>query len=154
MSPSDATPVDDLPFVDERRTLVAAPAAAVWRELARQFADPGRSVGQAYVHLVGNEPRRASGRMFDQGASVPGFQVGGVEPEHWVRLVGRHRFSRYALVFRLDARPDGTLLRAETYAEFPGLQGTVYRGLVISPGGHGVIVDRMLRAIRRRAEAA
>jgi len=151
---SDAAPVDDLPFVDERRTLVAAPAAAVWRELARQFADPGRSVGRAYVHLVGTEPRRASGRMFDQGASVPGFQVGGVEPEHWVRLVGRHRFSRYALIFRLDARPDGTLLRAETYAEFPGLHGTVYRGLVLSSGGHGVIVDRMLRAIRRRAEAA
>lgn len=92
--------------------------------------------------------------MFDEGASVPGFRVDEVEPEQWVRLVGRHRFSRYALVFTLDARPDGTLLRAETYAEFPGLHGSAYRALVISSGGHGVMVDRMLRAIRRRAEAA
>ena len=152
--PSDAAPVDDLPFVDDRRTLVATPAAAVWRALARQFIDLGRSSTQAYAHLVGTEPRRASGRMFDEGASVPGFRVDEVEPEQWVRLVGRHRFSRYALVFTLDARPDGTLLRAETYAEFPGLHGSTYRALVIRSGGHGVMVDRMLRAIRRRAEAA
>lgn len=151
---SDAMPVDDLPLVDERRTLVAAPAAAVWCALARQFADRGRSPAQAYAHLVGTVPRRAEGRMFDEGASVPGFRVDEVEPEQWVRLVGRHRFSRYALVFTLDARPDGTLLRAETYAEFPGLHGSAYRALVISSGGHGVMVDRMLRAIRRRAEAA
>lgn len=150
---SDPAPVDDLPFVDERRVLVAAPAAAVWHELARQFADPGRSAAQAYAHLVGTEPRRASGRMFDPGASVPGFQVDEVEREQWVRLVGRHRFSRYVLLLRLEAPPDGTLLRAETYAEFPGLHGAVYRALVISSGGHGVIVDRMLRAIRRRVEA-
>ncbi|HEU0285442.1 MAG TPA: hypothetical protein VFR22_00270 [Nocardioidaceae bacterium] len=146
--------MDDLPFVDERRTLVAAPAAAVWRALARQFADLGRTPAQAYAHLVGTVPRQAEGRMFDQGASVPGFRVAVVEPEQWVRLVGRHRFSRYALVLALDPRPDGTLLRAETYAEFPGLHGSAYRALVISSGGHGVMVDRMLRAIRRRAEAA
>ena len=80
--------------------------------------------------------------MLDAGASVPGFRVAEVEPEQWVRLVGRHRFSRYALVLTLDARPDGTLLRAGTYAEFPGLHGGVYRAMVISSGGHGVIVDR------------
>ena len=151
MSSPDPQPISDLPFVDERRVLVTAPAAAVWRALAQQFAGPGRSATQAYAHLVAAEPRRASGRMFDHGASVPGFRVDEVEPEQCVRLVGRHRFSRYALVLTLDARPDGTLLRAGTYAVFPGLHGTVYRGLVIGSGGHGVIVDRMLRAVRRRA---
>ncbi len=146
--------MDDLPFVDERRVLVAASAAAVWAALVRQFDGPGRASTQAYAQLVGAEPRRASGRMLDEGASVPGFRVAEVEPEQWVRLVGRHRFSQYSLVLTLDARPDGTLLRAGTYAEFPGLHGRVYRALVISSGGHGVIVDRMLRAIRSRAEAA
>ncbi len=150
---SETSPVDDLPIVDERRVLVSASAAAVWRALGQQLARFSRSAPSAYAHLVSAVPRRASGRMFDADATVPGFEVADVEPERRVRLTGRHRFSQYALVLTLDARPDGTLLRAGTYAEFPGLHGAVYRALVIGSGGHGVFVDRMLRTVRRRAEA-
>ncbi len=68
-------------------------------------------------------------------------------------LEGQHRFSRYGLVFRLEETKDErTLLRAETRAEFPGLKGRVYRALVIGTRGHVMVVNRMLRAVRRRAE--
>jgi len=73
-------------------------------------------------------------------------------PERRVSLVGRHRFSRYALVFTLAEQPTGTTLAALTYAEFPGLRGTVYRGLVIGSGAHRVLVRRLLRDVRRGAE--
>ena len=68
-------------------------------------------------------------------------------------LQGEHRFSRYGLIFRLEPTKDeNTLLRAETRAEFPGLQGQVYKTLVIRTRGHVLVVNRILRAVRRRAE--
>jgi hypothetical protein len=142
----------DLPFVDSHAVIVSAPASAVWRSLAGWFAGQ-RRIARAYARLVGADPRRASGRLFDEGASVPGFEVTEAEPEQWVRLTGRHLFSRYALVFTVTPSPDGTLLSAQTYAEFPGPHGWVYRRAVIGSGGHRAMVGRMLRAIRDRAEA-
>jgi hypothetical protein len=65
-------------------------------------------------------------------------------------MAGRHRFSRYALVFRLTESANGqTTVAARSYAEFPGPHGRVYRALVIGPGAHVVATNQILRAIRR-----
>lgn len=151
MAPSySPDPDDDLPFVDEHRVLVSAPSFAVWRSLTAQI--PRFAGTEAFAHLLGATPRRASGRPLGEGATVPGFAVAEAVPGRRVRLAGRHRFSRYALTLTLDERPDGTMLSARTDAAFPGATGWVYRRLVISSGAHRVLVTRLLRAVRRRAE--
>ncbi|MDF2980061.1 MAG: hypothetical protein K0S40_4789 [Actinomycetospora sp.] len=115
---------DALPFVDRHEVLVAAPPRVVWDAL------PG------------------------VGATVPGFRVAEAAPERHLLLTGRHAFSRYALGFTLEPAVGGTLLGATTHAEFPGALGLLYRVAVIGSGTHGLIVPRMLRAVRRRAERA
>ena len=70
-------------------------------------------------------------------------------------LAGAHRFSRYALSFRIDSLGSRrSRLRAETRAEFPGLKGGAYRALVIGSRGHVLITRRLLGAVKRRAERA
>lgn len=70
-----------------------------------------------------------------------------------LELAGSHRFSRYALIFRLhELAPGQVQVRAETRAEFPGPPGAVYRALVIGTRGHVLAVRRLLAAIKRRAE--
>jgi hypothetical protein len=67
-------------------------------------------------------------------------------------MAGRHRFSRYRLVFELvDAADNETQLSARTYAEFPGLQGRVYRALVIGTRVHVLATNQILRSVRRAA---
>lgn len=141
-----------LPFIDEHRVLVSAPAPAVWRSLTTQLASPRPDGAAALAQLVAAEPRRASGHPLDQGATIPGFAVAEAEPGRLVRLTGHHRFSRYALTFTLVTQPDGTLLSARTDAEFPGPHGWVYRQLVITSGAHRILTVRMLRTVGRRAE--
>lgn len=147
-------PDGDLPFVDEHQVLVSAPAPAVWRALTTQINRSGLAGASAasYGRLVDAEPRRASGNLPDEGATLPGFRVAEAAPGRLLRLAGRHRFSRHALVLTLVTQPDGTLLSARTYAEFPGLHGRVYRLLVIGSGGHRVLLGRLLHAVRREAE--
>jgi hypothetical protein len=43
------------------------------------------------------------------------------------------------------------MLRARSYAEFPGPAGRVYRALVIGSGGHRIMVRRLLRDVADRA---
>ena len=84
---------------------------------------------------------------------MPGFAVSAAGDDEIV-LEGRHHFSTYALVFRLDPdSPGTTCLRAETRASFPGLTGGVYRALVIGTRGHVLGTRRLLESVRRRAEA-
>jgi len=142
--------MDDLPFVDEHRVVIAAPGAAVWRALAVRLRRFGGS--ETFARMLGAEPGRATGTPLDEGATIVGFAVAAVVPERRVSLVGRHRFSRYALILDLSAASDGTTLAALTRAEFPGLRGTVYRALVIGSGAHRVLVRRLLRDVRRQAE--
>ena len=86
---------------------------------------------------------------------MPGFHVVAAEAPSLLALVGRHRFSTYALTFRVDALDDGrSRLRAETRASFPGLGGRLYRLAVIGSRGHVVAVRRMLAAVRARSLAA
>ncbi|MFC0436792.1 hypothetical protein [Kutzneria buriramensis] len=141
----------ELPFIDEHREPVAAPAAAVWAALVEGIT---RSLGTSALSAVlGTEPRRASGGPFETGSTLPGFAAAEVVPEQLIRLVGRHRFSHYELIFTLTEEPGGTVLAARSLADFPGLLGSVYRALVISSGAHRQVVGRMLKTIRRHAEA-
>ena len=60
--------------------------------------------------------------------------------------------SRYALTFELDATGTACCtLRAQSWAEFPGLSGRAYRALVIGTRGHRLVVGLMLRRVARRA---
>ena len=75
--------------------------------------------------------------------------MAGAVPGALLALEGQHRYSTYALVFRLERIDGRTRLRAESRATFAG--GT-YRRLVVGTGGHAVAVRRLLAAVTRRAE--
>ncbi|MFF4061130.1 hypothetical protein ACFYZ8_39325 [Streptomyces sp. NPDC001668] len=147
--------IGSLPHVDEHTEIVAADAHTVWQAvgevLDRSFSE-GRLAG--YARLVGCPDRTAAGpRPLAKGSACPGFHVLSAAPGRELVLVGRHHFSTYALVFRLDGAGSGRIrLRAETRARFPGPAGTLYRLLVIGSGGHALSVRRLLAAVRRRAE--
>ncbi|MGC0342235.1 hypothetical protein [Streptomyces sp. SLBN-8D4] len=147
--------ISSLPHVDEHTQIVAADAPAVWQSvgevLDRSFSG-GRSAG--YARLVGCPDRTAAGpRPLAEGSAFPGFHVLSADPDRELVLVGRHHFSTYALVFRLEEAGGGrTRLRAETRARFPGPGGALYRLLVISSGAHALLTGRLLAGIRRRAE--
>ena len=132
-----------LPYVDEHTVEVQAARNRVWRALDHYVHG---SVGISDRHplglVLGTRPRSG----FAVAATVPGQQVS---------LEGRHRFSVYRLVFDVadGAGPGTTTLRATTRAAFPGPHGRAYRLLVISSRAHVLATTRMLREIRRRAEA-
>ena len=142
-----------LPRIDEHSIDIEAGAEAVWGALLRvvegSFGSPrtGRIAG-----LLGCADVTASGpRPLDAGSTLPGFHVEAAEPGRELALAGSHRFSEYALIFRLDGANSGrTRLRAETRAVFPGVSGAVYRALVIGTRGHVVVTRRLLSAVARR----
>jgi hypothetical protein len=105
-----------------------------------------RLLGCADVDSTGPRPLAT-------GSTVPGFHVGPADRPRELALVGSHRFSSYALIFRLDRLDaDHTLLRAETRADFPHLKGSIYRALVIRTRGHVLVTRRLLKAAKQRAE--
>ena len=145
-----------LPPVDTHEIEIAAPPATVWDALA---ATMRRSLSRPPAHLVarltGVHERGFDGPAFPQaGARVPGFRVTASIPGERLRLEGRHRFSRYALEFELRPLAGGTRLSAATHAAFPGLAGALYRTPVLGTRGHVLVVRRILRSVRRRAERA
>jgi len=85
---------------------------------------------------------------------MPGFHVAHAASPSELFLAGSHRFSRYALLFRIDVINTGSSrLRAETRAAFPGLSGAVYRALVIGTRAHVVALRRLLAGVKRTAES-
>ncbi|MGW0625457.1 hypothetical protein [Streptomyces sp. NPDC002758] len=144
--------ITGLPYVDEHTLLVAAGTDTVWRAtvevLERTSTRPG---AVRYARLVGCADRTASGlRPLAVGSTVPGFRVLAAEPGRELVLVGRHRFSSYALIVRLEQEgPGRSRLRAETRAVFPGASGGLYRRLVIGTGGHAAGMRRLLAAVAR-----
>ena len=89
--------------------------------------------------LLGTQPRAG----FEVEREIQGEQL---------VMAGRHRFSRYRLVFELvDTADNETQLSARTYAEFPGLRGRAYRALVISTRVHVLATNQILRSVRRAA---
>ena len=143
----------DLPFVDEQALVIDAPRERVWGALLRVAPSgfEGR-VPAAIARLLGCEPASEGGpRPIDRGSKFPGFEVTRAEEGRRLELAGRHRFSRYELVFTLGDQAGGTRLAAETWAAFPGARGRAYRAAVIGSRGHVVVVRRMLSAVARRS---
>lgn len=130
-----------LPFVDEHARDVAAPPERTWTALQEYVGRLTTSSHSILFRVLGTVPRS-------------GFEVVGTDPGHEVVLAGRHRFSTYRLVFRVDPAGAGTRLRAQTYAVFPGLHGRAYRtGLMVSTG-HRRATRHMLAIVAHRAERA
>ncbi|HYH54710.1 MAG TPA: hypothetical protein VD761_11325 [Solirubrobacterales bacterium] len=145
---------DALPFVDEHGVEVAAAPEVVWGSLCRvaegSFASP---VAAGFARALGCESTEPSGpRPLVEGSAFPGFAVARAEPGSELALVGRHRYSEYALVFHLAGDGAATRLRAETRARFPGGSGRLYRAAVIGTRGHVFVTMRLLTAVKRHAE--
>lgn len=147
--------ISELPYLDEHATTIAADVDDVWpvlvETLDRAFSRAGMP---SYTRIVGCADCTASGpRPLAEGSTIPGFRVVAAVPAAELVLAGRHRFSSYALIFRLEQVTAGrSRLRAESRAAFPGLAGGVYRLLVIGTGGHVVLVPHLLSVIKRRSE--
>lgn len=145
-----------LPHLDEHETSICASVEQVWpallESLDRAFCRPGAA---SYARLVGAaDVAEAGPRPLAEGSTVPGFHVTVAAPPGELVLEGSHRFSTYALVFRLEqVAPGRTRLRAESRASFPGPHGRLYRALVIGTRGHVLGVRGLLAGVRRRAEA-
>ncbi len=145
----------DLPHVDEHSASIAASPNTAWDALLRvvegSFASGASSRG---ARLLACEDIEASGpRPLAAGSVLPGFQVETAARPRELGLVGSHRFSDYALIFRLDAVNDGSAtLRAETRATFPGLKGRAYRAAVIGTRMHVLVTRRLLAATKQSAE--
>jgi len=145
----------ELPHIDEHSVAVDAGREATWEALLR-VVEGTVSAGAAprFARLVGCADTVASGpRPLAVGSTVPGFHVEAATAPAELALAGRHRFSTYALIFRLD-QLDGerTRVRAETRAEFPGAKGKLYRGLVIGTRMHVLATRRILSAAKHNAE--
>ncbi|ORB74048.1 DUF2867 domain-containing protein [Mycobacterium scrofulaceum] len=125
--------MERLPYIDEHAITVAAGRADTWAALLRVLCrDPG-------------DP-----------ATVPaGFVLDEARPPARFALKGRHPFAVYRWVFELEPLTGTrTLVRAATWAAFPGPHGRAYRALVIGTGGHRVAVRWTLNRIARAAERA
>jgi len=144
-----------LPYIDEHSTLVDAGAQATWNALLKVVE---RWVAGAHARqlarLLGCADTEAGGpRPLDVGSTGPGFRVDRMAERRELALAGSHRFSDYILVLRLDdLGPDGTRLRAESRAAFPGLRGQAYKTLVIRTRGHVLATRWLLGGVKRRAE--
>ena len=149
-------PLESLPFVDEHYIEIAASPDQVWEALVRGLGGTGRgSVATSASRLLGCAQTEAAGEPGEIGSTVPGFVVTRAVKPAVLALMGEHRFSEYALIFRILEKPSGlVLLSAQTRAEFPRLRGRVYRSLVIGTRGHVVATKSILRSVRKRAERA
>ena len=149
-------PIESLPFVDEHHIEIAAPPDAVWDALVVQLRGlaHGRS-RRRMARRLGCKQTETRGEVGAIGSTIPGFLVTRSIRPAVLALMGQHRFSRYALIFRIAEKPSGlVLLSAQTRAEFPGAKGRTYRGLVIGTRGHVLVTTSMLRSVRKRAERA
>jgi hypothetical protein len=147
--------MERLPYIDEHSTTVGATPERVWAALIATWRAHARSFPGALAAPWGLTPARVEGDWEATprpGDCVPGFSVVRSQAPCVLELRGRHRFSRYALVFELAAHGEsGCTLSARSWAEFPGLAGRAYRALVIGSGGHRLMVRRLLRGIAGRA---
>lgn len=152
---------DELPFIDVHSLAVNVVPERAWdavTQVMRGWAGgalPRRSarVGALLACLLGC----ADAEPPPPGTGLPeamvGFHVARAERSSLIELEGEHRFSRYALTFRVEPS-DGSrcVVHAETRATFPGRSGSIYRAAVIGTGAHVIVVRRMLTSIKRKAE--
>jgi hypothetical protein len=161
--------VEDLPYLDEHCVDVRASVEATWDAAAGAFRSMGRGPVPLLARLLGCDPSTASGSAsgpasgsapgsavasgLATGDAVPGFRVVASDRPHSLVLAGRHRFSGYAIVLRVEELPTGSRCRLESRGEFPGVHGRLYRLAVIGSRGHVLAVRGLLRGVRRVAEA-
>ncbi len=131
--------VSELPHIDDHELRIDAPADVVYPVLREYVDSIGAKEERVLALLLGTDP-------------PSGFGVVEEVPGRLVRLAGRHRFSRYQLLFELDDVPGGTILRARSYGEFPGLRGRVYRAAVIGSRGHVLATRHLLKQVQRRVD--
>jgi uncharacterized protein YndB with AHSA1/START domain len=136
-----AAATGDLPYIDEHRIEIEASPAQVWTALVQNLGGPSSRLTRAGARVLRAE----------EGAdgSPAGFKVVHAREPSELVLAGRHRFARYALIFRLEGDVERTSLCAQTRASFPGRSGRAYRALVIGTRTHVLAVGRLLREIRR-----
>jgi hypothetical protein len=149
-----STDVERLPHIDEHSASIAADPEATWEALLRVVEGSfGAAPTGRVARLLGcADVQRSGPRPLADGSALPGFHVETAQRPKILFLAGRHRFSDYALIFRLEQNGAGqTVLRAETRAEFPGIKGSVYRTLVIGTRGHVLVTRRLLGATKRMA---
>jgi hypothetical protein len=144
-----------LPFVDAWSVDIDAPARIVWEAVLA--STPGARPGlapRALALVLGASPADSNGLASHViGAERPGFAVCEVVVPVTYALSGQHRFSNYQLVLRIDQRgPGQSRLTAETFANFPGPAGRLYRMLLMDFELHALVMWSMVRRIRRRAE--
>lgn len=147
--------MDELPHIDEHSIDIDRPPARAWDALARVVDGSFGGTAAAYAaRALGCANSGAAGaRPLAAVSTVPGFHVVAADGAQLLHLEGSHRFSRYALIFRIDDLGGGrSRVRAETRAAFPGLKGEAYRTLVIRSRGHVVVTRRLLAAAKRLAE--
>ena len=149
-------PLEALPRVDEHGVLVLAPVETVWSALVAvigsSLARPRAARLARFLRCAHTETSGAIDRI---GSTVPGFIVARVIEPAALALEGEHRYARYGLIWSIEPTKDeNALLRAETRADFPGIRGRLYRALVIGTKMHVLAVNRLLRAVKRRAEQA
>jgi hypothetical protein len=129
-----------LPFVDEYSRHVPADQTGAWQELEQYVDRLTTSSHRLLFRILGTVPRS-------------GFEVAESDPPREVVLSGRHRFSTYRLVFRVEPEGKGSRLHALTYAEFPGLRGRAYRTVLMVSTGHRRATENMLRTVADRVES-
>lgn len=148
--------MERLPYIDEHSREVFATPAATWTALISVVrSDLGGRPPAAFIRAWRLEPasRRGEWTAPEVGDALPGFEVREVEAPARLVLYGRHRFSRYGLIFELDELDGGARcrVRAQTRATFPGLLGSGYRSMVIGTRMHRVVVRRLLGHVAERA---
>ncbi len=145
--------MNGLPFIDTHSVRLEVLPSQAWPALLSMLGGMGRCHPAALTRLLALHPAGIAGdwrEVVAEGDSIPGFRASEVTAHERLVLEGGHRFSRYALVFKLREDGDGSTLEAETWAEFPGLGGSLYRALVIGTRGHRLAVRRMLGTVARR----
>lgn len=146
-------PIESLPFVDEHFIDVAATPEEVWEALLETLGEMGEGRSASFSRALGCAQTETRGPIGRIGSTIPGFLVTRSVPPVVLALMGQHRYSRYALIFRIVEKPSGLiLLSAQTRAEFSGRKGRAYRGLVVGSRGHVLVTTSLLRSVRRRAE--
>jgi hypothetical protein len=146
--------ISQLPYLDEHATAIAADVDDVWPVRVETLDRANSRAGMAsYTRTVGCADCTASGpRPLAEDSTIP-FRVVAAVPASELVLEGHHRFSSYALTFRIEQVTAGrSRLRRRSRAAFPGLACGVYRLLVIGTGGHVAVVRHLLSVIKRRSE--
>lgn len=145
----------DLPRVDVQGFRTAASPEKVIAALAPTLLKTFGSRRARLLARILKCRERVPSRPFalDPGAELAGFRIESVD-ETRVVISGEHRFASYELVFECGCMIGVTSVNAETRAWFPGVQGFVYKMLVVGSGAHRRVVKRILKGLKTRAEVA